>query len=237
MEAKASGISITLPVGPIRRPGPLYLAREVKLPSHRFNSPDTTAEAVCPTYTLLCEWSSHSSRKLAVCGNIFVLIPLFRPALHNYDTTLWVTLSAVYTNFTSKSSLGQTFCFYIHILNYQAVTWWFELAARMCVFLFFCVQVSQVQCQCWFSVLSLPSNTPWTLNDKHRSLSCNAARGRRDEWIGVRIWRMAGYIWFRTTSGVVDCNGSKEKPGTTHHPDGSETKMLVVEYFSLASPN
>ena len=36
---------------------------------------------------------------------------------------------------------------------------------------------------------------------------------------------------------LVDCKGSEEQPGTTHHPDGSETEMLVVEDFPLASPS
>ena len=59
MEAKPPGISITLPVGLIRWPGLLYLAREAKLHSHQFNLPDKIAKAACPTYILLCEWSLH----------------------------------------------------------------------------------------------------------------------------------------------------------------------------------
>ena len=56
MEVRPPGISITLPVGLTRQPGPLYLAREAKLLNHRFNSPDKATEVTCPAYTSLCEW-------------------------------------------------------------------------------------------------------------------------------------------------------------------------------------
>ena len=71
MEAKPPGISTTLPVGLIRRPGPLYLAREVKLPSPRFNSPDKTGK--------LCIRLTHS------CGNglrIFTTVSWLQEYFH-----------------------------------------------------------------------------------------------------------------------------------------------------------